>query len=333
MKKLSLAIVVAMSITACGGGGGSSSLTQTPKVTKISTTNAVQITQSVNSSMADMNIMQGMTVDYSQQAIATVNAFGQQKSAAVTRTIYCGATPNVDSGNGLIDMSYDFTFTSVSVDFAFLECQYSETVFVNGDYALDAEGNFLDIAAGNAMGGIRFTSTVTDLNVVNVIEGTDTRLNGIWAHELIQTDLGYQLDFTADVTLTTVTATKELINWQQLTEIDTNLSQLNIDITGQFKSSDLTGTLSVTTVESLLYQLPVNPQAGNVLGRAGPTIVSGQFKISATDGSSVLVTIIDAQSAQLDIDANGDGVIDVTRIVALSDLGIGDLIPNSSLIN
>jgi len=313
-------------LTSCGGGSTSSK--QSVVVTKISSSNATQITQSVNSSMAEMNLLQGVTVDYSQNLSFTTNAVETKSAVPVARTIYCGAMPEVDSGKGLIQMSYDFTLSSVSVNFDFLQCQYSETVYVNGRYDLAAEGSFVDIISGNARGGIRFTSTVTNLNVVSSAENVDTTLDGNWANELFENELGYEIDFTADVTLASTQMTKELMNWQQITKIDTNIFQLSVDLSGQYKSSDFNGMLSVMTIAPIVFQMANNFSPDGV-----PTIHSGQFKISAVDNSSVLITVLDSDSAQLEIDSDGDGVIDVTRVVAISDLDLLDLLPTNSLIN
>jgi len=80
-----------------------------------------------------------------------------------------------------------------------------------------------------------------------------------------------------------------------------------LDVHGSLTSSDFAGT--VTFVTTALLQ-----------GMGDDYAFTGQLKITGANGATIKVTALDSMFLRLEIDSNGDGVVDATVDLTWEDL-------------
>jgi len=305
-------------ITGCGSSGSAPEEVVTKKLSR---DNAKVLTSSINTSLKDTKMLQFAAQDYSISA-KEKNSTGNNDSKLL---MFCGDNSQTDNGRGAIDLNVAFSLSSVTIDFDFQNCQLTEPLYIDGNYVLQTQGDPFAFIANPDTSDFSFVSTLNELNIVNSETQTDTMIDGEWQQTVSFADSVYQLDLLADLSLSTSDSNSELIGWQELTTFNIDTSELLITMSGQYKTSDVVGVITVSTIEPLYYQLQLS--ADSSIDQA--SLVSGIIKITADDASSVTVTILDSENAQLDIDSDGDGSIDDTMIVAIADLKFMDLVPSS----
>ena len=102
--------------------------------------------------------------------------------------------------------------------------------------------------------------------------------------------------------------TETLSDFEVTQTIDVNTQTVAADASGSLTSTELNGTVEFETLASFVVIADDNPSAGQLF---------------ISDGnSSVLATVLDNLSVQLEVDEDADGTAETTLVVAWDDLDI-----------
>jgi len=318
MKELIVFGLIGLFLAGCGG---SSSSTEEVVTIKITPANAKQITIAINTSLKDTTVLQDVAQDYSP--ITKSQSFIDTSDNKLL--FYCGNDSQQDTGEGSIDLNLAYSLTAVTVDIDFLNCQLTEPLYIDGGYTFETQGNLLSFIANPAEGSLNYISTLDSVNIIDTSRETDNMIDGVLQQGVSFAAPVYSFDATADLSVSSAERNIQLIDWQQISTLNTDSSELQITMSGQYITSEVEGRLTVSTIEPLHYQLDMT--TGSDIDQAA--LLSGVIQITATDSSSVTITILDSATAQLDIDNDGNGTIDDSITVALDELKFMDLIPST----
>ncbi len=142
-------------------------------------------------------------------------------------------------------------------------------------------------------------------------------VNGILSLKVEESAEEATLQISGDSLAATVTSNSE----SDTIEFSDFLFHTRLNHATQTLESEISGAVDTTVFEPSLEVTTVAPLLSDFSGGFdfGLLASSGQIKVTASDLSNVLMTI-DSGSVTLDIDEDGDGVVDDMKTVNLSDL-------------
>ena len=231
--------------------------------------------------------------------------FAQEDLIVATMDCDSGtATSTWDDADGNVEIS---TGDTIEVNFA--SCLFSDLAVT---LAGDASITNIEIT-GDAANGVPPWSVSSTFGFIG-LQGTDDT-------ETVVIDGGFDLSFSTDdgvtiagsisgssLSATTDGATETLGNFDITEEIDLNTQTVIAGGSGALTNMDLDGTVDFEALTSFMIIADDNPSAGQLF---------------ITDGSSsVVVTVVDNLSIQLEVDEDGDGTAETTFVVAWDDLDI-----------
>ena len=311
----------------CGGGGGGSSPPPPPPPTgnlPITSANAQDITESVLEAVSsvieliavtDVVGLPGIPEANANQVLLISSRSPFSKLSRVDNQLQAPVTGTVPCDSGQVTVTWDDADNDMQVstgdtfDILFEDCFFTEE-----EVTLNGATSLMNITVtGDPVNEIAPWSFVATFGFDN-LEGTDATdtatIDGDLTLDLSSGD-NVVIDLAVAITSLTVVQSGETATLSDfvLTEsIDVNTLALTIDSSGTFTSTELNGSVTFETLVSFMIIGDDNPFAGQLL--------------ISDDSSSVLVTVIDNISVQLDIDEDLDGTIDDTIIVTWDDLDI-----------
>ncbi|WP_144395481.1 hypothetical protein [Pleionea sediminis] len=277
-------------------------------------------TSTINKSNAQTIVNQAITGDQNLSIVrdtlpneGKTNNFSNKNKAIV----YCGTNPFEDTGNGSMDINLSGTLPAdYTFDIAFDQCQFIETTTFNGGYTFNLSGDGL-IGPIFGEGENTITQTFDSLSLVE----TTTPLDLLAVGTVTSNNNYTGTTFTSNDTLNLEIAYNETAiafsDWVKVIELDTEASLFTMTLNGTVDISSQNGAFTIATLEPLVF---------DANGEAAEFIISGKFQLTAEDNSSVIVTVLDSTQVQLDIDENGDGIIDETLVIDIADLNLLSMI-------
>lgn len=323
---MSISILLVMTV-GCGGGGGSSPPPPPPPPTNtlpITSANAQDITESVLEAVSSVveliavaNVvgLPGIPPLSARQSLlqSSRSPFGKLDrvdvglQAPVTGTVPC------DSGQVTITWNDADSDMQVSTGDTF-DIVFEDCFFMDEEVTLNGAASMTDITVtGDPVNEMAPWSFVATFGFDN-LEGTDATDTAVIDGALtldLSTDDNLVLDLSVVITSLTVVQsgeTETLSDFVLTESFDVNGPTLTIDSEGTFTSTELDGSVTFETLESFIVINDDNPSEGQLL--------------IADPSSSVLLTVIDNMSVQLEIDEDLDGTVDDTIVVTWDELDI-----------
>ena len=307
--------VVLFRLVSCGGSGGDGETVTPPlpppntAALPITADNAQDITvtvlEAVTSTIEIIDIVDVIglpAIGATDPGVMAAAAIGD-----ITETVAC------DSGEATLtwhDADDDMMIsTGDSFDIAFAMC-----FFADADTTLDGVTTLTDIlVAGDPFNQIAPWQLAMTFGFDN-LSGTDSfgtaTLDGSLDMDMSSVD---NLIIELAVTIASLTAEQSGVS-ETLTDfvlnqtLDLNASTSTINASGALSSTLLEGSVTFETLQDFILIGDENPFVGQLL---------------ISDGSSsVLVTVLDNISVQLDVDVDLDGTIDHTIVVTWAELDI-----------
>ena len=308
-------------LVGCSGGGGDEDTPPAPLAT-ITTANAPAIASSVVTAAFDggdlgsyaygpmgapVSSSKSERVYYSKVAAiqdAGIDALVQH--AQSVSLVPVGPEVTQCTGGGTITLTGNIANASAlgpndTITFDFASCVEGDTS-VNGRFSMRVTSFAGDFASGTFSFGV--TATLTTFQVM--IAGETTTANG---------SVSISVSATNSMLTTTVTSSSISIGDGSSTHTLHDYSSVRtltsgsftLDVHGSLTSSDFAGT--VTFVTTALLQ-----------GMGDDYAFTGQLKITGANGATIKVTALDSMFLRLEIDSNGDGVVDATVDLTWEDL-------------
>ena len=273
----------------------------------ITAANAQDITASVLAAVTSSSELTGILDIVGVPGIGSAGpSLAKPFAAIITEVIDCDTgqlTATWDDADDNLELSTGDTF-----DILFEMCFYADSATT-----LDGSTSITNLVITGdpvnqiAPWGLAGTFTYTDLSATDV-DGTAI-IDGA-----IDLDMSSDDNLIANISLAVTSLTTQqagvtetLSDYVLAQTIDLNAMSQVISADGTLASTLLEGSVTFETLDDFI-----------VMGDENPS--SGQFLIK-DDQSSVLVTVLDNLSVQLDIDLDLDGTIDATMVVNWTDLG------------
>lgn len=220
---------------------------------------------------------------------------------------------NLDINDG-IDLG-DIAQQTFDVSLQFQDCAF-QTLMIDGAYDFNFESNG-GLLSGMPGGDFTLNTlqTFTELSLSESSSNFQADINGTIASTLTKVGDTISWDNTIDLDLDSSQGVLSFEQWEQSLNLDTTNQNISVNIDGEFSASSLNASFDFQMMEPLVFE-----GGFNLLDPSAERVLSGQFKVVANDSSSVTVTIINSDEAQLEISFNNDGVVDELIIVPLDDL-------------
>ncbi|WP_374403385.1 hypothetical protein [Niveibacterium sp.] len=306
-------------LAACGGGSGGDTPAQTTpqqiSAENMDATAAIVVDTVLASgsvgAMADKYVL-GSTVSGSAQVRTAADALGlTPRAAARTSQISNDCWPSGNIGAQLDDVNNNRILdTGDTAALTFNACSDGSKT-VNGVYTLGvtaADGNF-QLGTGQ-MG---FAITITNFKVaqgseqiglsgkaiLNIAQDSTTRSTAVLTLSNVTLSSAGGSSGAATVSIPTATL-NTVLNGRSVSMTASE----QVDIT----HSAYTGKLAIVTEQAVFYTDSADPYPS-----------AGRIRTS-TGKSTLWLTYLGGDAAQLDLDANGDGGVDTTKQVKLSEL-------------
>ena len=332
--------ILVLALSACGGGGGgsdgsSSSGNAAPDAAAAAITDSnMETVAGVTVSLASADLrtadQAGDAVTGAQLQRASTPALGSVAALAVRalRDV-TKLAPLADSASGAtlersedcdVSGSFDVSLTSDddnlltldpgdSLVLVFRDCDQGDGG-ITGELSLGIVDFSGDIeSTGVAIFSARFTNLrisdgVDSLTANGEMLITLTVTGGVLTANVDSTSMEYTLGVDGDVFEVTVREGSVSFTENAVTGTTVTVSEDFIAIAPGFN-----GSATITTETSLVID-------------AADQILSGKLKVAGLD-SALFVTFLDAGQVLLELDANDNGLIDVSVVTALADLPVG----------
>ena len=193
--------------------------------------------------------------------------------------------------------------SGVSVRVSFVSCVESPDDSVNGIF----EVTFVQFPLQADIGSTDFVIEIQ--TVFDGLEADGGRIDGDLALTLTSTgSAGVSVTTTGEfIQVTAAGRTIALIDYSvSVADDGTDLIETTVNFT--INDTQLSGGLTVTTLDPLVVS--------NLNG-----YLSGSLSISGADGTSITMTVLDGEFAQIEVDTDGDGLSNETIILTLAELG------------
>ena len=292
-------------LAACGGGGGDAAapvgsvqtLTATAEITSA---NAPVITRSVlgaavgSDGLADLGGLAGPT--------------GGLTGTMMVNDANVGATPQAVIGpqteNCLVSGTQTFTAdiqdpltmtVGDTFDFVFAICDQGDGVVMIGAFSMIVRSSVGD----PFLGTFDMTVDVTASNLASTEGGETSTVHGEMRMTVdTMTPPNVSVSITSgSLEMTDSTGMVTLSEYSMSVAIDQLMGTAMFTVSGFLESPDFTGMVEFTT------DVPMD-----LTGTGAPS--GGEFVINGADGATITVRIVSDQQIELDIDEDGDGVLD-----------------------
>ena len=188
-----------------------------------------------------------------------------------------------------------------TITFAYASCVEGDTT-TNGQFSMRVSSFSGDPASG--VFSFAVTTTFTSLQVT--VAGETATLDG---------SVSISISAAASTVTTTVTSSSISVSdgvssqtLRDYSSVHTLASgSFTLDVSGSLTSSDFSGTVNFDT--NVLLQ-----------GMGDSYAFTGQLLITGANGATIKVIVLDSTFLRLEVDSNGDGVVDATLDVTWDDL-------------
>lgn len=320
--------LLAIFAAGCGGTGGDKNATTNHPANSAPTTEESATTTIASTSLqletvalmtgstsGDPTSLEGVIEAQQVAEFATADFTGL---ALTTTTVFCGTDPAVDTGNGSITTARDDvdppgTSTGDSVTVTFTNCnQFGRVIAGSRSYTVKT--------ASGTPGAGAFTLDTTRTADVTSTSTRGARKDVSTANTTIG-DTGTVLSVVSSGTSNnTFTPTGGVADTRTATfNTDSKQDQTTQTFTRSFKSSSQSTAGGTNSIET------TTPLSGTI----GSAPTAGVIRISATDPVTnvtriTTITALPGDLVRIDVDQNGDGVIDSTTETSWSGIiGIG----------
>lgn len=313
----SVALAGLLTLAGCGGGGDAPS---PAPLAAITTTNALTIASSVvTASLEGGNL--GSFVGFASASspkpervyYAKVSEIQNAEIGALVRQTRIGAVIPVGSevtqctGGGTITLSGDIANPATlspndTITFEYAACVEGDTT-MNGRFSMRVTGFSGDPASG--VFSFAVATTITSLQVT--VAGETATLNG---------SVSISISAAATTTVTTTVSSSSITvgdggadhTLRDYSSVHTLASgSFTLDVSGSLTSSDFAGMVSFDTTAVLQ-------------GMDDGYAFTGQLLITGANGATIEVIVLDGTFVRLEVDSNGDGIVDATLDVTWDDL-------------
>ena len=301
-----LVLATAVALAGCGGGGGSAVpvVSSTPDIT-IDVGNGVAVTGAAFGAAFETSELGGLVADDSvaSAAPARMSRLADRMSAKTQLSVVpVGPVTEACLVAGSTTLSGELanplTFTAGDrITVAFMNCDDGDGQVVDGTLEFVVDSFSGDVALGT------FDLTVTlTLTSFQVMEGGESTLaNGSASVRIDTTQFPLSRVVVSGDSLQVTSGADSA----EQTDFDTVLTedggQLPIPVTlqasGNLDSSEIGGFISYST--AVTFQ-----------GFAGEYPYAGEFLVDGAGGSSARLIALDNQNVRIEIDSDGDGVVD-----------------------
>jgi hypothetical protein len=274
-------------LAACGGGGGDSATTTASGPVTITSENALAVAADALGSATNLALARSSNVVLFTTGILTTNEIPCRRGGSLSLT---------RNPQNFLPIA-----TGDTVQITAAAC----SVFVDGVETTISGG----LSVTFVQRGADFILAIQASNFVMAAEGKTTTANG----DLRYASAENHLDLSGtSLTYAVVTAdgskTFTLRNYRQSTSSGGGLFSMLVDA-GVETTNPLLGGAASYRVST-----PIAPITRNV-----QDFTSGSLRVDAA-GSSLVVTVTGTNTFRLDVDANGDGTVDATRMATPADL-------------
>jgi hypothetical protein len=308
-------------LAGCGGGGGDADAPA--PLAAITTTNAQAIASSVVTASlegGDMGSFAGFTpvgasasspksarVSYSKVAEiqnAQIGALLQHTQAVALVPV--GPEVSPCTGGGTVTLSGNLADPATlspndTITLNYASCVEGDTT-TNGQFSMRVTSFSGDPASGTFTFAV--TTTITSFQVA--VAGETATLNG---------SVSISIGLAGSTVTTTVTSSSISVGdgssnhtLHDYSSVHTLTSgSFTLDVSGRLTSSDFSGTVNFDT--TVLLQ-----------GMGDGYAFTGQLLITGANGATIKVIVLDSTYVRLEVDSNGDGVVDATLDVTWDDL-------------
>jgi hypothetical protein len=309
---------VAIVIAACGGGGGGGSggdPVQHAPSTKITSANAPVISGAVvrATSQSEMfGSFGGLTTPVFTSAgkvtISAIKSFQAKAGLVVaeatsTQTVACAVSGSVTFSADIA--SEDALSSGDRVNFDYQDCDEGGGAVLDGGFEFTVRTFQGDVANGSFL--MTVDLVVTDFGMTQ--EGQSSTIDGDVSMTLdTRTANTVRVEVSGDAL--DVEANGEfasLADFSMAVTADASLGTSTLDADGYLMSSSFSGEVRYQTTQLL------------ELNAAG-VATAGEIRITGADGATVDISVLGENSAQLDIDLDGDGTIDEVVTVSWTEL-------------
>ena len=210
------------------------------------------------------------------------------------------------TGGGTITLSGDIANPATlspndTVTFEYASCVEGDTT-TNGRFSMRVTGFSGDPASG--VFSFSVATTITTLQIT--VAGETATLNG---------SVSISISAAASTVTTTVTSSSISVGaggsshtLRDYSSVHTLASaSFTLDVSGSLTSSDFEGTVNFDTTALLQ-------------GMGDSYAFTGQLLITGANGATIKVIVLDSTFVRLEVDSNGDGIVDATLDVTWDDL-------------
>ena len=309
-------------LAACGGGGGGSSGTATNSSAGVSITSAnmqdvgaqgYYVASSMTTFGSGANLVTGVAVDTASSSLVgvTINGLYRAINNANTTNLAVGGTisetvPCADGGSMLVSLNIASSSTVSAGDSitttanACNESGYTS----NGTMSVTFKNISGTPGASNTWSGT-LAASYTNFSVTSNATGNTATTTGDLTISFQQSGSENISDSVTGNSLKLSTTQKGVTSTATLSNFDFSRS-VNANIVTYRSNFSLNGSLNKVGNVNLTVKTLTDFQQS--IASAFPT--QGALKITASDNSSVTLTVLDSTNVKLDLDKNGDGVID-----------------------
>lgn len=312
MKKLFISLSI-FALGACGGGSGSGSGSSADLVT-IDSQNAPEIaaavaTSTVNSDLPDgSELLFGITGSASKPSAPDMAAFSKTLANQVLSAPVAGTSGDFQFDceiAGSISISATVSNQSTlsagdRITFSFNNCSNSVNEIADGTIRMTIRSFSGDVTTGENVS----MSISTEFIDYNIIEGDGEVF-------------GFDGDMTISLNATDPMNVVSSLSSNRLTVVENGRNQSIEDYNVEFSVDETTGAYTITTSGTFID----NANLGGAVtfrtlapfeGTGDEDPQSGQMEITGADGGIIIITVQGANSVLIEIDIEGDGVIDGT---------------------
>ena len=318
LSRIIVATSSVLAIAACGGGGdgdsGGGPAGHTPS-TEITSANAPVVAGSVVKATSRSDVFSSMggfmTPVFTASGQVTVSAIRSFKGTTGTVT-----TDAVSSGSMACAVSGSVTFSADiasadtltagdDISFTYQDCDQGEGAVLDGALEMTVR-----TFQGDAANGSFLMTVDLGMDGFGVLQdGQGSTIDGSLSFTLDTRDANALRIEVSGETLDVASGGEfaSLADFRTAITVDAQLETSLLEVDGYLMSSAFSGEVRYETLEP--FELDV---AGVATG--------GQIRITGADNATISITILGEQNAQLDIDTDGDGVVDEVVMVSWTEL-------------
>jgi hypothetical protein len=306
-------------LAGCGGGGGDAGA-PAPLAT-ITTTNASAIARSVVTASLEGGDMGSFgafapasspktTRNYYSKVAEIQNAqiAALLRHAQAVAVVPVGPEVSQCTGGGTVTLSGNVANPATlsqndTMTFDYASCVEGDTT-TNGRFSIHVTSFSSDPASGTFT--VAMTTTITSFQIT--VAGETATLNGSVSVSISISAGGSALTTTVTSSSISVGDGSSTHTLRDYSSVHTLTSgSFTLDVSGSLTSSDFSGTVNFDTTALLQ-------------GMGDGYAFTGRLLITGANGATIKVIVLDSTYVRLEVDSNGDGVVDATLDLTWDDL-------------